>query len=336
MCLFIPVSCATCMAISNNVKAEEVNVSLTSFEEGSVDNGVYPNEQWTDYSILNLGVLTFAKSSVDKFISVNTLYLEVEQTTGGNSITLYYPTRIDENSYEYDSLLIYSNGVYHELHDLQIACYIPGYKSSLWDIYCTPSFWVYDDVTDVVASFFKANTLRVNVTEYDIDGKYGLKNNYEFLCYDDINISYIYYFDIQFKQLNGLVTSDLSYSYNYYYEHILRYNDRTTYLINHAYKDGYDKGNHDGFISGKEDGYNLGKYDGYSIGYEEGYDFGYQGGKFTGYEEGYNSREPFDTITKGINSLLDISLFGGFTVGTMLGIVVAISFLFVGLHLLKR
>lgn len=54
-----------------------------------------------------------------------------------------------------------------------------------------------------------------------------------------------------------------------------------------------------------------------------------------GFEDGFNTREPFFTITTAVNEFLQIELFGGFTLGTLFGIVIAISMLMIGLHLFR-
>lgn len=65
---------------------------------------------------------------------------------------------------------------------------------------------------------------------------------------------------------------------------------------------------------GYDNGYRAGNDYGYSIGYDVGYDVGYGDGYSYGYDKAYIDN-PLKVVTDGANSLLNINLFGNFSIG---------------------
>lgn len=106
-----------------------------------------------------------------------------------------------------------------------------------------------------------------------------------------------------------------------------------------GYNDGYETGYHDGFAEGQDYGYDFGYDAGYDVGYDIGDAAGYTRGHAEGYNEGYDycleygftDASGLALVKNAFLSIFDafsIKIFGYFSIGDVVGIVVIISVVF--------
>ena len=98
-----------------------------------------------------------------------------------------------------------------------------------------------------------------------------------------------------------------------------------------GYNAGYGAGESAGYDSGYDSGYTAGE----SAGYDSGYDSGYNAGESAGYEEGYNNGlqkgmsevvvNPFVALLNPIDDFINMPLFGDFTLGSFISVVLFVS-----------
>ncbi len=331
-CILVPISCSVC-----SVNAD-TTISLTAYDDTIPETPVWAPDVDSipkltdigDYST-DIGLLTHY-SNYSVHWSSNNVNLNYIQETDGVSLgyfnMIYTSSYIDStygnilglNSVKIKPTTSTSNVYYFETeHSINVAF---NTKPSISSSYRNENVLI-DSVKFSINAQYIHNFEDVNlIVNYLHNGANNSVVNvlrFENVTYTESGYTTNYVYGNMYVTYNNLYSSNMYGSINYYTPRIV---DNST-LQNDYYFLGY----FDGAMYGYDVGYGDGYGDGYGLGYEDGFQDGLAVTK--------DIEEPMLAIVNGANTLLDIQLFGAFSVRDMLGIVLALSFLFIGIHLFR-
>ncbi|MBQ3235772.1 MAG: hypothetical protein IJA97_06405 [Clostridia bacterium] len=307
LALLIPFSCS--IINSKSCKAEEVNnIQLSSEVESNAK--LYTLLGALPYQYDNTGIVYY--SPLDLI-----LYTEEDYGIFYTYLIYGYPTSNDTTAI--DKQLLFTSGQYNE----STNTYDLGREGrALLTIgYVSPRAYNNVEQKNITTTFSSFGATAVAKALKDSDGNQKYKNFLDIV--KDTATIHRYSYSTSGEQSNHNVVYQFLDAggvnlYSLYFHSPYAYGDTIrSYIYDFSPRSSINISDLDG---GYTDGYNAGLSEGYNV----------------GFEEGYNSKQPFDAIVTGVNEFMKIELLGGFTVGVMISMVLSLSFLFIGIKLMRR
>lgn len=332
-CLVIPISCSLC-----RVNAD-TSISLTAYDDTVPDTPV-----WTP-DIDNMPQLTdIGDYSTD--IGLLKLYRTYSVVWSTNNVNLNYVQEVDNvtlGRFYLTYTTSYIDTSYGHILGLNSVSLIPKVSSgSSYYFESEHSIDLSFNTNPTTNSANKSENVTISKIRFAVSEPY-IHN------FSEVNLVVNYIFrDAETNAITNVIRfenvtyNDSGYTTNYvfgnmYIDYLDLYSQTSTSAPSYYTPRVVDN------ASLQRQYYRIGYIEGAMYGYDVGYGDGYGDGYYLGYEDGFQDGldvdedidAPMLAIVNGANALLDIQLFGAFSVRDMLGIVLALSFLFIGIHLFR-